>query len=87
VEIVGNEEVLDMEDPTFSPESDMFIEDLQGILTDDQKTIVQCILQDPSTLKESGKININLIAKKLDRSWNEVSILVKDLGRKISNEL
>jgi len=87
VEIVGNEEVLDMEDPTFSPESDMFIEDLQGILNDDQKTIVQCILQDPSTLKESGKININLIAKKLDRSWNEVSILVKDLGRKISNEL
>jgi len=87
VEIVGNEEVLDMEDPTFSPESDMFIEDLQGILNDDQKTIVRCILQDPSTLKESGKININLIAKKLDRSWNEVSILVKDLGRKISNEL
>ena len=87
VEIVGNEEVLDMEDPTFSPESDMFIEDLQGILNDDQKTIVQCILQDPNTLKESGKININLIARKLNLSWNEVNILVKDLGRKISNEL
>tara|TARA_R100000951_G_scaffold114952_1_gene121478 strand:+ start:732 stop:1286 length:555 start_codon:yes stop_codon:yes gene_type:complete len=87
VEIMGNEEVLQMEDPTQSPESQAFVEELHNILNEQQKTIVMSVLDDPSTLKESGKININMLSKKLGLSWNEISIQVKDLGRKLSNEL
>jgi len=32
-------------------------------------------------------VNINALANTVGKSWNEVSILLKDLGRAIGNEL
>ena len=87
VEIMGNEEVLQMEDPTQSPETQAFVEELHSILSEEQKEIVLSVLDDPNTLKDSGKININMLSQKLGLSWNEVNLQVKDLGRKLSNEL
>ena len=88
VDIVDNEEVLQKEDPSVSsPETDIFIEEIQPMLNGDQQTLVRAILEDPTYIKPSGKVNINALARTVGRSWNEVSILLKDLGRKIGNEL
>jgi DNA-directed RNA polymerase specialized sigma24 family protein len=88
VDIVDNEEVLQKEDPSVSsPETDIFIEEIQPMLNADQQTLVRAILEDPTYIKPSGKVNINALAKTTGKTWNEVSILLKDLGRKIGNEL
>jgi len=88
VDIVDNEEVLQKEDPSVSsPETDIFIEEIQPMLNGDQQTLVRAILEDPTYIKPSGKVNINALAKTTGKTWNEVSILLKDLGRKIGNEL
>ena len=88
VDIVDNEEVLQKEDQSVScPETDIFLEEIQPMLNDDQQLLVRSILEDPAYIKPSGKVNINALAKTLGKSWNEVSILLKDLGRKIGNEL
>ena len=88
VDIADNEEVLQKEDPSIScPEMEIFLEDIQPMLNDDQRIIVRAILEDPTYIKPSGKVNINALAKTVGKSWNEVSILLKDLGRAIGNEL
>jgi len=85
---VDTEEVLQKEDPSVSsPETDIFIEEIQPMLNGDQQTLVRAILEDPTYIKPSGKVNINALAKTTGKTWNEVSILLKDLGRKIGNEL
>ena len=88
VNIVDNEEVLQKEDPSIScPETDIFLEEIQPMLDDDQQILVRAILEDPKYIKPSGKVNINALASTTGKTWNEVSILLKDLGRKIGNEL
>jgi len=88
VDIADNEEVLQKEDPSIScPETEIFLEDIQPMLNDDQRILVRAILEDPTYIKPSGKVNINALAKTVGKSWNEVSILLKDLGRVIGNEL
>jgi len=88
VDIVDNEEVLQKEDPSIScPDTEIFLEDIQPMLNDDQRILVRAILEDPTYIKPSGKVNVNALAKTVGRSWNEVSILLKDLGRAIGNEL
>jgi len=88
VDIVDNEEVLQKEDIGFaSPDTDIFLEEIQPMINDDQQKLVREILEDPSYIKPSGKVNVNALAKNLGKSWNEVNILLKDLGRKIGNEL
>jgi hypothetical protein len=88
VNIIDNEEVLQKEDPSVScPETEIFLEDIQPMLNEDQQILVRAILQDPTYLKPSGKVNINSLAKTVGKSWNEVNLLLKDLGRRIGNEL
>jgi hypothetical protein len=88
VDLVDNEEVLQKEDVAFaSPDTDIFLEEIQPMINDDQQKLVREILEDPSYIKPSGKVNVNALAKNLGKSWNEVNILLKDLGRKIGNEL
>ena len=88
VDIVDNEEVLQREDPSLTcPETDIFIEEIQPMLNPDQQRLVRAILEDPTYIKPSGKVNINSLARTVGKSWNEVNLLLKDLGRKIGNEL
>ena len=88
VDIVDNEEVLQKEDPSVAcSDTDIFLEEIQPMLTDDQRVLVRSILEDPTYIKPSGKVNINALAKNTGKTWNDVSILLKDLGRRICNEL
>lgn len=88
VDIADNEEVLQKEDPSIScPDTEIFLEEIQPMLNDDQRTLVRAILEDPTYIKPSGKVNVNALARTVGKSWNEVSILLKDLGRAIGNEL
>lgn len=88
VDVVGNEEVLQMADPTVvSPETEIFIEEIKEMLTKDQALAVKCILDDPRYIKPSGRVNVNALAKEMGKTWNEVSILLDQIGTKIGNQL
>lgn len=88
VDVVGNEEVLQREDFSFiSPETEIFLEEVNELLTEDQSTVIKLILDDPSFIKTSGKVNVNALSKKLGKTWNEVSILLSEIGVKIGNDL
>jgi len=88
VDVVGNEEVLRMEDThTISPEVALFLEDLPHVLKEEQVKIVKLLVEDPKYIKPSGKANINALAKDMGRTWNEVSKLVKEIASALQNEL
>ena len=88
VDVVGNEEVLQMADPTVvSPETEIFIEEIKEMLTKDQALAVKCILDDPRYINKSGRDNVNALAKEMGKTWNEVSILLDQIGTKIGNQL
>ena len=88
VDVVGNEEVLQMVDPTIvAHDTEMFIEEIKEMLTADEATVVKCILDDPRYLKPSGKVNINALAKQLGTTWNDVNNIVSQIGIKIGNQL
>lgn len=88
VDISDNEEVLHMADPSMvSPETEVFLEELPGILDADETQIVSLILEDPQYIKPSGKVNINALADASGKSWNDVSNILKEIGRKIGNTL
>ena len=88
VDVVDNEEVLQREDASLiSPETEMFIQEVNEMLNEAQARIVKCILDDPRYIKPSGKVNINALAKEMGKTWNEVSILLGQIGNKIGNDL
>jgi len=88
VDVVGNEEVLILEDPySYCAESDILFEELPSLLNDEQKEIVKLVVEDPHFIKPSGKANINALAKKLGKSWNEVQRIIKEISTKLENEL
>ena len=87
-DVVGNEEVLQREDKSLiAPETEMYIKEINEILTKDQSQVVRCILDDPKYIKPSGKVNKNALAKELDKTWNEVNAIISQIGNKIENDL
>ena len=88
VDVVGNEEVLRLEDPySSSAESDILFEELPVMLNEEQRVVVRMLVDDPAYIKPSGMANINALAKELGKTWNEVSILLDQIGTKIGNQL
>jgi hypothetical protein len=88
VDVVGNEEVLQREDTSvISPETELFLEEVHEMLTKDESQVIKSILDDPKYIKPSGKVNVNALAKKMGMTWNEVHIIVGQIGTKIENEL
>ena len=88
VDVVGNEEVLQREDKSLiSPETEVYIKEINEILTEDQAKLVRCILDDPRYIKSSGKVSINALAKEVGKPWKEVHDLVTQIGIKIGNDL
>ena len=79
---------LQMQDNTLiAPETEVFIQEISEILTKDQAQVVKCVLDDPRYIKPSGKVNTNALAKEMGKTWNEVSIILEQIGTKIGNEL
>lgn len=88
VDVVGNEEVLQREDNSLiAPETEVYIKEINEILTEDQAKLVRCILDDPKYIKSSGKVSINALAKEVGKPWKEVHDLVNQIGIKIGNDL
>jgi len=88
VDVTDNQEVLQREDSSVqSPDTDIYLEELMPRLTAPEAVIVKCVLEDPNFIKPSGKANVSALAKVLGKSWNEVNIILKDISRKIGNEL
>ena len=76
-----------MDESQTTPETEIFIEELKEILSKDQAFVIKCVLDDPRFIKPSGKVNINAIALKMGKTWNEVSQLINEVGIKIGNDL
>jgi len=88
VDVVGNEEVLILEDPySYCAESDILFDELPVLLTEEQRGVVRLIVDDPQYIKPSGKANINALARDLGKSWNEVSKIINGIAERIKNEL
>lgn len=88
VDIVGNEEILQREDKSLiAPETEVYIKELNELLTNDQAQVIRCILDDPRYIKPSGKVNINKLAREMGKTWNEVNALINQIGNKIENDL
>ena len=88
VNVWDNIEVLNrVDDSQTTPETEIFIEELKEILNPDQSFVIKCVLDDPRFIKPSGKVNINALALKMGKTWNEVSQLISEVGIKIGNDL
>jgi len=84
------------DDPPFSPlemshydTSDITIYqgDKLGQLPDREQVVLKAILDDPSMLRASGKINIREVAKKLGCSWPTAQKVVKSLLSKVEGDI
>lgn len=88
VDVVGNEEVLNREDKSLiSPETEVYIKEINEILTEDQAKVIRCILDDPKYIKSCGKVSIHALAKEIGKPWKEINDLVGQIGIKIGNDL
>lgn len=88
VNVMGNEEVLQMEDNSSpSMDTDVYLGELPNKLTEAQHNIVKLIVEDPNYLKPSGKANISALAQDTNQSWSDVSKLLQEIGGRINNDL
>jgi len=88
VDLVSNEEVLDLhKDDHVSLENNVFMDDIGYILSEQQKRILNMLVQDPSIIKPNGKINKSKLARSLGLPWRIVDIILRDMGKIIGNEL
>jgi len=83
-----NEEVLNLEGSnSISLETKLFVDEICIALSPEQKDIIECIIKDPTLIKESGRLNIAGLASKLDLPWYRVRKEVTAISKIIKNEL
>lgn len=88
VSISDNEEVLTIVDESApDPELDLFLEDSQKFLTEEEMLIVSCILRDPNFIKTSGKVCVQAVANALNKPWHEARKVLDCISQKIQNQL
>jgi len=88
VDLNSNEEVLDIHrDDHVSLENHVFLDDIGYILSEQQKRILNMLVQDPSIIKPNGKINKSKLSRSLGLPWRTVDIILRDMGKIIGNEL
>jgi len=81
------EEILEIEEYTGDPDVAFFLEEISYHLTPTQLKLVSLVVQDPTLIKPSGKINVKKIAESLDLTWFETDKQLKHLSRLLENEL
>ena len=81
------EEILEIEEFIGDPEASMFLEEMSYVLTPLQQEIVTHVVQDPTLVKPSGKINVKRLAEMLDLTWFETDKQIKGIGSLMENEL
>ena len=81
------EEILQIEADSGDPEAAMVLEQISYLLTPAQKLIIQKVVEDPTLVKPSGRINIKKVSEQLQISWFETNKQIKHLSRLLENEL
>ena len=81
------EEILNIADPSLDIEIPVLLEEFNQLLTDDQQEVISLLVQDPTLVKPSGKINVKRVSEQLDISWFETNKIVKSISDKLGNEL
>jgi hypothetical protein len=81
------EEILEIEECVGDPEAALFLEEMSYHLTPLQQQIVTMVVQDPTLVKPSGKLNVKQIAESLDLTWFETDKQIKGIGILLENEL
>ena len=81
------EEILEIEDCGGDPESAILLEEISYFLTPVQQSIVTMVVQDPTLIKPSGKLNVKQISETLGITWFETDKNIKSLSCILDNEL
>jgi len=81
------EEILAIEDYSPDPDACMFLEEMSYHLTPIQREIVTMVVQDPTLVKPSGRINVKRVAEALHLTWFEADKQIKGIGDAMENEL
>jgi len=88
VDIVDNGEVLALEAPSsLSTESSIFMEEVAPLFTEEQQEVVFRLVEEPTYIKPSGKVNIQALAQNLNKSWYEVKNIITGISYILNNEL
>ena len=83
-----NPQFLLLEDPSSSStEYNIFFDQFTNLLDTEAQEVIQEVVRDPNYIKPSGKINVSLLARKLDKTWEETDAILIKIGDKLENEL
>ena len=81
------EEVLQIAECAGDHEAAILLEEISYLLTPSQQEIVTMVVQDPTMVKPSGKMNVKKISEALDMTWFETDKQIKHLSLMLENEL
>ena len=81
------EEILEIEECAGDPEAAMMLEEISYHLTPTQQQIITMVVQDPTLIKPSGKLNVKQISETLRLTWFETDKHIKSLSEVLENEL
>ena len=81
------EEVLQIAECAGDHEAAILLEEISYLLTPSQQEKVTMVVQDPTMVKPSGKMNVKKISEALDMTWFETDKQIKHLSLMLENEL
>jgi len=73
------EEVLMMEADVVDVEASLFLEEITLSFNEEQAHLIKLLIQDPTLIKPSGKINIKKISEEVGKSWYETNNLINSI--------
>jgi len=75
-----HEEVLQLEDKNGSEYNfDFFMEEISAQFNEEQREVIGVLVRCPSCVKVNGSINKSKLAKKINKTWQEVDKIIKSL--------
>ena len=82
-----HEAVIEIPECTGDPDIAILLEEISYHLTPTQLRIITTVVQDPTLVKPSGKLNVKQLSENLDLTWFETDKQIKGLARLLENEL
>jgi len=86
--ISRNEEVLLLEDSAGAcAESNLRMEEIPTLLSTAQQEVLEKLVEDPTLVKPSGKVNVQALAQDLGKSWYDTRTILNEIAQQLENEL
>ena len=83
-----NEEVLLIEDSAgASAESNIRMEEIPTLLSNAQQEVLEKLVEDPTYVKPSGKVNVQALAQDMGKSWYDTRTILSEIAQQLENEL